>query len=120
MPITQLKEMSKEDVVGVLRNVHNLCCYAGNLTDEFLLRVERMRLDIAFRWLQTDSLKIKLIGIKEYKNFIDSTTRKHDTMINNKSPPENRTYSQVCGSMQIFFIDYDSVLQHFTNYSTYS
>ena len=114
MPLEQLKEMSKRDVVSVLRNVHNLCCYCGNSTDEFCLRLEGMRLNIAFRWLQTDSLEMKVTGMKEYNDFIDSTTRKHDTMINNKSPPTSRTYSQVRGAMQIFFIDYDSVLQHLT------
>ena len=112
MPIGQLKEMSKRDVVSVLRNVHNLCCYSGSLTNEYCLRLERTRLDIAFRWLQTDSLEMKMNGMEEYKNFIDSTKRKYETMQNNELPPTNRTYSRVRDSMQIFFIDYGSVLQH--------
>ena len=115
MPIAQLKEISKRDVESVLRNVHYLCCYSGNSTDEFCLRLERTRLDIALRMLQTDSLETKMIGIQEYKDFIDSTTRKYETMQKNELPPRNRTYSQVRGSMQIFFIDYDIVLQHLTD-----
>ena len=112
MPIEQLEQMSKRDVVSVLRNVHNLCCYAGILTDEFCLRLERTRLDIAFRWLQTDSLERKVTGMKEYKDFIDSTKRKYEAMQKNELQPTNRTYSRVRGSMQIFFIDFTHVLKH--------
>ena len=115
MPTEQLKDISQRDAVRVLKNVHNLCCYAGNLTDQYCLRVEHMRLDIAFRWLQTDSLQIKLNGIREYKNFIDATKRKYAAIQNNEGEPDRRTYSQVRGSMQIFFIDYDAVLQHLTD-----
>ena len=116
MPIEQLKKMSKKDVVDVLENVHRLCCYSGSSTDEFCLRLERTRLDIAFRWLQTDSLKMQMTGMKEYQDFIDSTKRKYEAMQNNAiMTPTNRSYSRVHGSMQIFFIDYGSVLQHLTD-----
>ena len=112
MPIEQLEEMSKKNVESILRNVHNLCCYAGNSTDEFCLEIECMRLDISCRWLQTDSLELQRNAMDEYVDFIESTKRKHETMINNDTPPQTRTYSHVPHAMQIWYIDYARVLQH--------
>ena len=119
MSIDELKLMSKKEVGSVLKNVHNICCYCKSLNDEYRLRLERTRLNIAYRLLHTDSLERKICAMGEYKDFIDSTKRKYEEMIelenDHESPPQSpvsRTFSTVPNSMQIYYIDCENVLKH--------
>lgn len=84
--------------------------------EEFTRKFEMLRLSIAYRWLQTDSLDKKITAWKEFKEYIDTCKRKIDMQQNpSKYTAQQLQSKNLCKdqkSLPIFYITQKELL-HF-------
>ena len=111
MPIRSLKQYSRSQVHVIMRKLYFLL---NNLADstkrsDYIAKFEYLRLDIAFKWLCTDSLEKKITAWKEFKEFIEATQRKYDILNNPQKYSHNQlpknSFCKNPKSVPIFYIN---------------
>ena len=81
MSIKSLKQYSRSQVHQILKRLYFIL-NQQNPRDELVKKFEYLRLEIAYRWLCTDSLERKITAWKEFKEYIETTQRKYDILHN--------------------------------------
>ena len=81
MSIKSLKQYSRSQVHQILKRLYFIL-NQQNPRDELVKKFEYLRLEIAYRWLCTDSLERKITAWKEFGEYIDTTRRKYDILHN--------------------------------------
>ena len=114
MSIKSLKQFSRSQVHAFLKRLYFIL-NQQNPRDDFVKKFEYLRLEIAYRWLCTDSLERKITAWREFKEYIDTTQRKYD-IINNPHKYANQQLSQYSycknpKSVAIYYINCPDVAQ---------